>query len=126
MFDYFYTSRETLQKSITGEIKFVTKAKGGNSYAVEKLPISAFSELKIGSTIRFSIGEAKCHPEDNFCKKTGRELAEQKAEYQVFKVVRIILTEGRADIELQSDKFSVELFVKEGKSFGRLEWVGRL
>lgn len=54
------------------------QAKGGKTYAIEAhsgvFPADKSLELAF-KIISLTIGVAKCHPKDIFCKKTGRELA---------------------------------------------------
>lgn len=57
---------------------FKPASKGGRTFAIEKhigvFPIDE-SLASAFTTTMLTIGVAKCHPKDIFCKKTGRELA---------------------------------------------------
>ena len=122
MITYLYTDRDKFLQD-GKNFKFAISGKGGKTYAVEQLPKSAIETLRIGSSISFKVGMATCSPKDNFSKKIGRELAEKNMQYLEFKVTKITLTEGRADVQLNSDKFQVELFIKEDKEFTRIDYV---
>lgn len=86
-------------------------AKGGFTAAMEELQPWFFETLLPGDSFEKRIGVAKCHPDENFCKKTGREVAEKNAKLRKLKVVHVSLEENCRIAVLQDEQgLSYELY----------------
>lgn len=77
--------------------------RGGFTIALQEIEPWFFSALKAGDFFEKKIGIAKCHPEENFCKKTGRELAEKNAKLRKLTVTKIVDTIGKREITFEID-----------------------
>lgn len=119
--DFLHTERSRLDTSNKlKHFRLVTSGKGGRTFAVEKIQVRSFS---IGKEIDLNIGEAKCHDNESFNKKIGRELAISRMEVKTFKVTRIVYTEKRVDVTLNSENYEVDLSFRSDKKLSRLEHV---
>lgn len=98
------------------------KVKGGQTFAVEK--IRRFDLINcVGWKLHINFGVARCHKEDNFVKKTGRDLAVANMQYTEFTVTKVVLLPNKQYYTLESDKYRMELMFMDGKPFSRLEMV---
>ena len=95
--------------------------KGGKTFAVLKTRDNNL--LKIGDEITLSIGVARCHKDDAFVKKIGRNLSVLNMTPTSFKVIKLIIEEKSKIISLKSKDFIVELSFIQGKEFSRLDYV---
>lgn len=68
----------------------VVSAKGGRTVAMEVIPSWLLDYLQQGDTIVRKVGIARCSLEDNFCKKTGRDIAQSRLKITTLKVVNIV------------------------------------
>lgn len=91
-------------------------ATGGSTLAVQELEPWFFASLKPGDFFEKRFGLAKCHPKDNFCKKTGRELAESKAKVKRFTVVKIVDTVDKREITFNVDGYGELVMYKSQKA----------
>lgn len=64
--------------------------RGGSTVAMEAIPSWLLDTIEMGSTIERKVGIARCSDEDNYCKKTGRELAHSRLKSTLLKVVNIV------------------------------------
>lgn len=64
--------------------------RGGSTVAMESIPSWLLDTIEMGSTIVRKVGIAKCSEDDNYCKKTGRELAQSRLKQTTLKVVNIV------------------------------------
>ena len=62
-------------------------AKGGITVAMEAIQSWLLDTLEMGNTIERKIGIARCSDEDNYCKKTGRQIAQSRLKSKTLKVV---------------------------------------
>ena len=51
-------------------------------------------------TIKIKVGRANVHPKDQFCYKTGREIALSKIKYESFKILRVTYSEEETLVDL--------------------------
>lgn len=84
-------------------------ATGGSTIAMEQLEPWFFSSLKCGDFFEKKIGIAKCHPNDNFNKKIGRETALASLKTKKFNVVRIEETVDYRKVTLDMSGQSIVL-----------------
>lgn len=121
--DYDYLQFKKIMKRDKWENPY--KVKGGQTFAVEKLPAVSFVAPGkfIGIKLNINFGVARCHKEDNFVKKTGRDLAVANMQYTEFTVVKVVLLPNKQYYTLESDKYRMELMFMDGKPFSRLEMV---
>src|SRR5574343_1213396 len=118
--DYDYLQFKKIMKRDKWENPY--KVKGGQTFAVEKLPITTYV-LNINNVVHINFGVARCHKEDNFVKKIGRDLAVANMQYTEFTVVKVVLLPNKQYYTLESDKYRMELMFMDGKPFSRLEMV---
>lgn len=64
--------------------------RGGSTVAMEAIQSWLLENLQMGDTIVRKIGIAKCSDEDNYCKKTGREIAKSRLKQTTLTVVNIV------------------------------------
>jgi hypothetical protein len=64
--------------------------RGGSTVAMEAIQSWLLDTLEQGSTIVRKVGIAKCSTDDNYCKKTGRELAQSRLKQTTLTVVNIV------------------------------------
>jgi hypothetical protein len=62
-------------------------AKGGKTIAMESIPLWFAKDLKTGDFFTKSVGKARCSDEENYNKKTGRELSQSRMKPMVFTVM---------------------------------------
>jgi hypothetical protein len=98
-----------------GNDGFGELAKGGSTIAVEELEPWFFAALKPGDFFDKKIGKSRCHPDENFCKKTGREEAEKQAKTKRFTVQSITETIHQRKIAFTVDGEVIEM-LKPAKS----------
>lgn len=96
------------------DINFKLNAKGGSTVAMEAIPSWLLDQLKMGSTIEKKVGIARCSDDDNYCKKTGREIAQSRLKSTLLKVVNIV-TIGPMVIVFFEDKNKNLFEVKKSK-----------
>lgn len=123
MIDFLHTDRTRFVRSEKGENFRLSKTgKGGTTYAVEKLPATAYN---IDDIVTVNIGKATCHEDENFCKKTGRDLAILRMKKVELKVTRYVVTKDRVDVSLQNDEGTIEVdfSLREDKNYSRLEYA---
>jgi hypothetical protein len=99
------------------------KSKGGIVYAVEKLNMTAFY---IGEKAKLKFGVARCHKDDAFVKKVGRDLAISKMSEVEFTVVRILQEDDKIYYRFKNDKHEVEIMFKKDKPVSRLDFAGEV
>lgn len=129
----FYHDRDLDYKNFKQMIKKKNwentyKEKGGQTFAVEKIRNDNSENaygifVRMGYKIHINFGVARCHKEDNFVKKTGRDLAVVNMQYTEFTVVKVVLLPQKQYYTLESDKYRMELMFMDGKPFSRLEMV---
>lgn len=78
---------ESYFPEIGGLDKYNLSSRGGETIAMEELQPWFVKSLAIGDFFEKKIGEAKCSKEDNYCKKTGRELAKSRMKLRKLKVI---------------------------------------
>ncbi len=61
--------------------------RGGSTVAMESIQSWLLDTIEVGSTIERKVGIARCSEDDNYCKKTGRELAHSRLKTTLLKVV---------------------------------------
>lgn len=64
--------------------------RGGSTVAMESIPTWLLDQLSQGDTIVRKIGIARCSKDDNYNKKTGRELAFSRLKTKMLTVVNIV------------------------------------
>lgn len=75
---------------MTGEMLIPrTEPRGGTTIAIESLKPWFHKTLVLGEKITKQIGKARCSEQDNYNKKTGRELAKSRMTKVVLTVVNI-------------------------------------
>jgi len=94
--------------------------KGGKTFAVQKIRQTGFY---LGMEVILNIGLARCHKDDAFVKKTGRELSVNNMLPVAFKITKLIIEEKQIILSLKSKDFIVELSFIQGKEFSRLDYV---
>lgn len=68
----------------------VISPRGGSTVAMESIQSWLLDQLQQGDTIVRKIGIARCSEDDNYCKKTGREIAESRLKQTMLTVVNIV------------------------------------
>ena len=68
-------------------LRIEVSSKGGETIAMESLQSWFLSELKVGDTFEKRVGKARCSKEDNYNKKTGRELSQSRMKVNKFTVL---------------------------------------
>lgn len=81
--------------------------KGGITIAIEAIPSYLLDTLKYGDTIVKKVGVARCSTEDNFCKKTGRELAESRLKSTTLTVRTVLKDEGFCYVVFEDENGNV-------------------
>lgn len=66
----------------------IKSAKGGTTIAMEPIQAWFFDTLQIGDFFEKKVGIARCSLEDNYCKKTGRDLAVSRLKPTRLTVIR--------------------------------------
>lgn len=69
-----------------GEIK----PRGGTTVAMEAIQSWLLDTLDVGSTIVRKVGIARCSTDDNYCRKTGRELAQSRLKQTTLTVMNLV------------------------------------
>jgi hypothetical protein len=64
--------------------------RGGSTVAMESIQSWLLTQLQQGDTIVRKVGIARCSEDDNYCKKTGRELALSRMKSQTLTAVNIV------------------------------------
>ena len=64
--------------------------KGGSTVAMEPIQSWLLDTVAQGDSIQRKIGIARCSEDDNYCKKTGRELAKSRMKTKTLVVVNVI------------------------------------
>lgn len=91
---------------------FGIAAKGGYTVAVQELEPWFFASLKPGDFFTKKLGVANCHPDDVFCKATGRQVAEKLATSKKFTVTKIVDTVGKREITFDVEGFGELVMLK--------------
>jgi hypothetical protein len=68
----------------------VVEPKGGSTVAMEAIPSWLLDNLQQGDSIVRKIGIARCSEDDNYCKKTGRELAFSRLKQKTLTVINLV------------------------------------
>jgi hypothetical protein len=91
-------------------------AKGGFTIAMEDIQPWFFETLVPGDFFEKKVGLARCSTDDNFCKKTGREVAEKAAKLRKLTVRNVFMDENSRSMFLQDDLGLVYELVKYKKA----------
>lgn len=83
---------------------FRPSARGGTTVAMEVVSSWLLDTLAQGDTIVRKVGIARCSEDDNYCKKTGRELALSRMKTTTLTAVNIVKHDGRTTVFLEDDK----------------------
>lgn len=83
-------NREVEEVQRMDGISLQVSPRGGSTVAMEAIPSWLLDTIEMGSTIERKLGIARCSDEDNYCKKTGRELAQSRLKSNLLKVVNIV------------------------------------
>lgn len=67
-------------------VKVEVEAKGGVTVALESIPSWFLDQLKVGDTFEKRVGKAHCSKDDNYSRKSGRELSESRMKLIKFTV----------------------------------------
>lgn len=67
-------------------VKVDVEAKGGTTVALEAIHSWFLDELKVGDTFEKRVGKAHCSKDDNYSRKSGRELSESRMKLSKFTV----------------------------------------
>ena len=78
MIYFHWRNYQDLWHSTEGDIRVVA-GNGGSTICMEPILGWYFDTLKEGDFFEKKVGMAKCHPDDTYCKKTGRDEALKKA-----------------------------------------------
>lgn len=87
--------------------------RGGTTLAMQQIEPWYFDTLEPGTFFELSIGKAKCSVKDNYCKKTGRDLALERMKPRRVTVLDVIY--GIVILKDEKDN-SVYHMVKNEKS----------
>lgn len=79
-----------LPKTEYGSEAIEVSPRGGSTVAMEAIPSWLLDTIQQGDTIVRKVGIARCSDEDNYCKKTGRELAFSRLKQKTLTVVNIV------------------------------------
>lgn len=102
-------------------LKIEVHPRGGQTIAMESLQTWFVESLKVGDTFDKRVGKARCSMDDNFNKKTGRELAESRMKLNKFTVVSSNVFGKTTIIRLEdSNKNSYTLCSKAGSKIAHL------
>ena len=77
--------------------------------------------IRIGDEIHLAIGHSKCHPDDNFNRKLGRQIAKDRMEDNIFEVTKIVLTKELTYVTIENKKYRLEYSIYPNKEYFRLE-----
>lgn len=77
-------------KSDHNDTFFNVNPRGGSTVAMESIQSWLLDQLQQGDTIVRKVGIARCSDEDNYCKKTGRAIAESRLKQTTLTVVNIV------------------------------------
>lgn len=64
--------------------------RGGSTVAMEAIQSWLLDNLQQGDTIVRKVGIAMCSDEDNYCRKTGREIAQSRLKQTTLTVVNLV------------------------------------
>lgn len=64
--------------------------KGGTTVAMEVIQSWLLDTIQQGDTIVRKVGIAKCSDDDNFCRKTGREIAQSRLKQTTLTAINIV------------------------------------
>lgn len=64
--------------------------RGGSTVAMESIPSWLLDTIQQGDSIVRKVGIARCSEDDNYCKKTGREIAQSRLKQKTLTVVNIV------------------------------------
>jgi hypothetical protein len=107
---YFHWRKyQDIVHSTDGDITVVA-GNGGSTICMEPIQGWFFDQLKEGDFFDKKIGMARCHPDDTYCKKTGREEALKKAKTKRL----VVVCKSSVGITLTDGEFSYILLRRIG------------
>lgn len=118
MIDFYYDRQTDYRQFKKRNYTLAPREKGGTTFAFEKLNRTAFH---IGEKVKLKLGVSRCHKDDNFVKKTGRDLAVANMVELEFKVIRILQEAEKVYYKFENSKYELEIMFMDGKPFSRLE-----
>lgn len=71
---------------VEGEIQ----PRGGSTVAMESIQSWVLDTLEQGSSIVRKVGISRCSDDDNYCRKTGRQIAESRLKSTTLTVVNLV------------------------------------
>lgn len=77
--------------------------RGGSTVAMESIPSWLLGTLSQGLSIVRKVGIARCSTDDNYNKKTGRELAAARLKTTTLTVVNIVKIENRVTVFFEDE-----------------------
>ena len=104
---------------------FALSSKGGSTIVMDVFAPWFFEELKPGDFIEKRIGIATCHPDENYCKKTGREQATAKIKNTKLTVLDVYKSLGGSYINFTTENGE---FFRVTKNNGkvRIKYYGKV
>jgi|GEM_PF-6203956 hypothetical protein len=84
-----------------GEIEL--SARGGETIAMEEIPVDMFKELQLGDQLEAKIGKAACSVKDNYNKSIGRKIAVGRMKDEIFDVAAIYEQGEEKEVVLLKD-----------------------
>lgn len=78
-------------------------SKGGSTVAMEAIPSWLLDNLQQDDSIVRKVGIAVCSTDDNYCRKTGRELAESRLKQTTLTVVNLVNIGGFVIVFFEDD-----------------------
>lgn len=77
------------RRRMTDTYEFAVNPRGGETIASEQLDTKLFKKLDIGDSVTLKLGVAICSTDDNYCRKTGREIALTRLVEKELKVIQV-------------------------------------
>ena len=95
---------------------------GGNTVAMQELDVNNFNLLEEGVKLTLMTGLSKCHPDDRYNKKEGRDRAHENMKPILLEVIDITINETGKYMTLRNNK--TLYFLRKLKKCNRVHLIG--
>ena len=98
-------------KNIDGSWSSSVHGRGGETVAMDAIPVWFSRDLKEGDFFEKRVGKSRCSMDDIFCKKTGRQFAESRLKLKKLTVTSVENSESEIKIYLRDSQKDTYLLV---------------
>lgn len=98
-------------------------AKGGATIAVLVPTLAEIEAMEIGGEAKIQIGIARCHKDDNFNKRLGREVSSGRLKEESAEVLEKFILHDQIYFTLRVHNIDIQIYKRFDKEIARIDCV---